>query len=1477
MNPANFPNGGGMGGAMAPADKAKIDNNTQMLVKHVAQLIQTQGPFTGWRESVSIQWRVMKKKLLEKRTKRYAISDPQLIYEMKPGVNLLEKADYERECTEKLLHLRDKRQQAVMAHTNPQTGMPIGAPNQNQMQHMFPNGMPRPAHGGAVPAQQQQAMGVPNQQPLRQQGFLQNPEGRPGPIRDDMTTLSPKEFHQVCQLADQLAQKTSPADLEKIKMNLQNMTPEHRQSLDRKGLTPLQHFFRCQALKNMRKLRQSQMGMASPQTTHMDPANNAESDRMLGAHQRQMSQPVMPFQGSPAMPMAGPDPTFAGNVDHIQGQQMDPLRSQEPGHSIIPVSTPHAMNHPPFGGQQGVFQAAQPNPARPGVNAAMLAQQQHRQNLQNAQQEKLQHAAQFQAQSDAQARAQAAAKAQRAISSQANPQIPQTLPQQNQAVPMMNRPVGPVQVPQGGVGPTGRAYPRPAGMGQSTNAMQTPRSAIPSGLPLALQNQLAQLPPEQVNVVLQNYRRSVANNPAMLRQNQNVRVQPPIPDSRQVPQVPGSNLSNDPNTRVPMGMHHSLTNMGGMQPPQGLQNQQFPVQKPNQQPPSYPQPPDPRLQYLQQRRGSLTMTEEQIREMDRVPFPPAMLNSNPALAQALPKALKTWGQLKMWAGKNPQALGDVNMEKLVMLQRYHFGQMLHTRREVANRVMGQPGAASMEMDQSSLRQASFKPQGPQPLPQQFPSQPQLPPNMPMRRPINATNIQFVRQKLGAQVENLSDDALLHLLEKNRQKHFMEQAARNREAAQAFVVQSTNQVPASGHIPAPSPPPQHGPTTQAQPQVSQPIAAPGIPSAEAKTGPQNVAKATRGPVTKPSPKNLKRPNAPEVENKASANPQPQVATAQTTTGKSPQASPAQPTREQLASMNPQQRAQWEAHMRRQQSHPRQTIPKDAADDAWSRLPDHLKQMYAEIVRNDNATVPVAMTSDQKAAVSQQLRENTDMLSRMDALVQWVAKYPGQENPLRILLQMRMLLMKQFKGPDWNLAEHFTITPDYLASAIMYIKKWFAETISRVQNSRQNQSSRTAGAQSLNGQTAPQKVPTPLNASNLQQLEQQEAALQRARKAAQPAPPAPTTMQPPFPLGATSPQGVPRVYGPTNVTQESLTLPPPKRRKPNQSSKAATKPTQQSPSTIQEETPAAAETKKSAPIPKDTFRCPVAECQYHLKGFPSQAALDNHVNEQHKPEEPVSDALEFAIESYRKGLGLDKANKKASEAQDQKTKASAALGAGKLPPPKSDVNAESVHPVPQQMAHSTSIAGVKSISPSSLQAKPSQMSATKGSSTTNLKTGPGPDGKKNTTNNTEFGQPPTKDPWEDSPTSLETICSTFSELAEQSYFDIGWDPVDELLVSDAFTAVRSKDTPQSTDASAITQTPQDSDVSKDDDIDIVMGGMVDDSWIPSDWVRLPEEMEGSLYMNDQWEKIDWDAVEANDLETGRTPGDDLVYSV
>src|SRR4051812_14897253 len=116
------------------------------------------------------------------------------------------------------------------------------------------------------------------------------------------------------------------------------------------------------------------------------------------------------FPGNPGQSMEPPN--FMGNVENIQGQQADGLRSQEAGQLVVPASSSQ-MNQAPFPNNnhnnmfpQQMGQNGQANMNGDNVNAQaqFLAQQQHMQGGSNVPQDRMQFQAQAQAQ--AQARAQ---------------------------------------------------------------------------------------------------------------------------------------------------------------------------------------------------------------------------------------------------------------------------------------------------------------------------------------------------------------------------------------------------------------------------------------------------------------------------------------------------------------------------------------------------------------------------------------------------------------------------------------------------------------------------------------------------------------------------------------------------------------------------------------------------------------------------------------------------------------------------------------------------------------------------------------------------------------------------------------------------------------------------------------------------------------------------------------------------------------
>lgn len=919
-------------------------------------------------------------------------------------------------------------QSGMMQQAGAAGGMPGVRPN--QMQPQFAPQMTRPMQTSPIPVQQPMGMGMnnPNQQATLQQQQQQQPQHQQAQHRpaagmaagDDLSMLTPQEFEQVSRMAEQILNNRSREDLEKIKMNVQrSLTPEQKQMLAQKNMDPLVWFLRTQALKQLR-MRRSRMEMARANAAMMG------GDPMMNSAQRQMVPNMMGLQRNSALPMNGQqnlDPaSFMGNVENIQGQQADGLRSQEAGQLVVPASNSQ-MNPQQFASSQGMFpggaqqqlvQNGQPNTSRPGVNPQQFLAQQHLQNAQSIQQERIQQAAQFQAQSQAQAQAQIQARAQAVhnakmvittqAGSQASSQVPQTLPQQSPAMPMLNRPMGP-QMSPAQTASQGRPPSRPPGMaGQQPGGQQSTMQArpqIPPNLPPTVQERLSQMTPEQINAFLINHqRRLLANSQAMARANgqQSMPMQPTMSQ-------PGQNgqLVSDQNMRASLALQQSLSGMGGAQPQNPLlQGQQMSLQQQQQQGQRSQQQHNEFIKQ-QDMRSQMDITQKQIREMDRVPFPPQILNSNANMNPPVPKTVKTWGQLKQWVAQNPQVLGNVDLSRLLELQRLHLAQTMAQ----AGRNSDQNGPLnSLGLAQPFMPPQNFRPGQPQ--------QQQHPPiNIPAMRPVTAQDIQAARQQLRPEAQNFTDEQLRDLIQKHRQRQIMQQA-HNRAASQAAAAQAMNQSQQSqqpSHPQQPAAPqnpaqPKQPPSSQPPPQTPQSnqqaqTAQAGGANAQAQ-GAIAAGKNTKAAAAKTTSK--KRPHGDEAVDVQNSKTQPAsqpLTTQPSTTATAPARPPLPFTREQLAAMTPQQRAQLEAQMRRQQ---RPQIKKAAAEEAWNHLPDKLKHLYTEMAKNTPAPEAVTVSPEDKATMARQLWESTDMLGRLDTLVQWLAKIPGQEKNVKVLFSM-----------------------------------------------------------------------------------------------------------------------------------------------------------------------------------------------------------------------------------------------------------------------------------------------------------------------------------------------------------------------------------------------------------------------------------------------------------------------------------------
>ena len=1371
-------------------------------------------------------------------------------------------SDYDRECNEKLTHIRDTRQRqaAVALNMMPQAG---GMPN--QMQGAFPQQMNRAMQSSPIPGQPQMAMGMgdPNQQVAMQQrqqqqsAMMQQQQQQraqqrptnPGTLPDDLSTLSPQELEHVSRLAQQMLTKTSPEDMEKIKMNLSNMSPEQRQYLARKNMDPMTYFFRSQALTSLRRHRRSRMEMGRVNTP-MDPNGAMMGDPAL--NQRQIYQNMMNLQrnsGFSGNLGQGIDSnSFIGNVENIQGQQADGLRSQEAGQLVVPASSSQ-MNQQPFPNQPNMFpqQMGQngQNMNGQGMNP-QLFNQQNFQNSSNGPQGNMQfqtQQSQAQVHAQAQARAQAAAaqKASLALSGQANAQSQGLMNQTSPQMPMLNQPMAPGQMSPAQVANQNRASSIP-NMGQNPAGVQGQpnmqgRPQIPPNLPPAVQEQLAQMSNEQLHAFFMNQRRAaIQNGMARNGSQQPGSIQQPGARPGQGQAGFNAQMGNNPAMRNAMNMPQGINPNASNQ-----QQQMTPQQRAQQQ----RQQELYKLQLLRQNNG-LEMTADQVKEMDRAAFPPSIINHNQNPAQ-VPKHIKTWGQLKQWVAANPQASNGVDLSKLMTLQKLHFGQIVASRAADPNRQgMPQPMAG---------------PQGQMANNPNFPNGQQQMAGMPPLRPITANDVRMARQKIGQGANNFNDDQIREILQ-NRQKQILMQATRNRQAAAGMQPGGQQNQPMPPQPPvAPQNVPQAKPPAAQQPPAA---AEQQPPAAKAQTngGAAKNAKAAN----KQASKNNKVKMEDTAEPRASATPQhPQPAAAPTATP--PTARQGLPlTQEQLAALTPQQRMQVEDRMRKQQQQFLRgpILSRAAAEENWNKnIPPQIKEVLNEITTAAPPSKTLPIPPESKAKMAQLLMDSLDILSRLDVLVvHGFGKMAGQERNVRNLLAMRVQIMRQFKNTqEWVPNDDFSITQDYLTGAILFIRKLFQLMIIRFNQQRSNPAQPPAPAAQPTQATA-----NALNASNLRELQQQtEEALHARRASSQSAPVAPA------PFGEPSPQGVPHAYGPGGLAPEKLKLPPPKKRKASHAGTVNASP-------VQPPAVPAAQSVANAPAPVaplvGAFKCSVAECEHHFSGFPTQAALDKHVEEMHLPEEEeevIGDPMQYFMDSLDIGLGLvpDPKQPTKPEVVNASTKPNAMASPAKqsIPTPVTAGNTP--------MARVTSQMGAKTASPatSTQQLTPHQPS------NKNVKPSPGKQAGKRTLDDVEK-----EDMWANAPMNLEKIHDTFAPIfAECRRSQWGYDPFDEFMNTDMFSQDQSDNTPDSRDLALATLTP------KDDEHPKIINNqdtswcdwMPDDAVIDdnSDWLAMDKAstdgLPTGLFAMDRAGNVqlDWDAIDQQqkdlNIETGAIP--------
>jgi hypothetical protein len=431
------------------------------------------------------------------------------------------------------------------------------------------------------------------------------------------------------------------------------------------------------------------------------------------------------------------------------------------------------------------------------------------------------------------------------------------------------------------------------------------------------------------------------------------------------------------------------------------------------------------------------------------------------------------------------------------------------------------------------------------------------------------------------------------------------------------------------------------------------------------------------------------------------------------------------------------------------------------------------------------------------------------------------------------------MKQFKSTEWAVNDDFTIAPDYLKRSIGIIKNMFTSMITKVQSQQLQQ------GQKLRPPMPPSGGQPPLNASNLQQLEEEAKRARRTQN--QNVPAAPTATQPPFPLGDPSPQGVPQAYGPGGFSPDKLKIPPTKRRKQSHASVSAA------------QSGAAAKAASKADSAKASlFKCAVADCEYHVKGFPTQAALSKHVEDEHRVKEEITDPLKYMVDSLDVALGVPETDKGVLEGEVDKK-----LMPNEVSMVKQEVKTEGITPATggaTPMSRLVSQTEAKILSPASTSTMTPRLPAaktTKAAATKQAKSA-----AKTEATKAVLEQPPVadnavaKDGWADSKVSLDAIQETFDIPMTDSFPGMGGGEFFEMFLNSDMFSNQNEDTPDSVDSNAfVTQTPNDGDMAKDDSAIQITDIEEDGSW-PADWFSHPGPMFSGNANDDPW--MDWETV-------------------
>lgn len=990
--------------------------------------------------------------------------------------------------------------------------------------------------------------------------------GGPQRTPNQIQQQSENDKERVLQMARQMIMSVTPE--QRAKIIEQNMPLQVVQQLQAAGKDPLFVYFTQQAFRRVQQSKQSQAQQRQP--PGMPP--NFQGMPMQPGQQRPMNPGMMNN-----MAQAGGQMPFGSNMESIINEQKQGMMAERQGQLVVPASSGPGHNpnsQPPFGAglqPQNMFPQGPGQTPRPQMPNGLGLQQQQQALMK-------QQLAQSQAQ--AQARQQAAANLQGQPGGLSGPMpVSQTPAMTTLNAAVGQPPVAMGHIPGAQAGPGNPAlgagmnarFGQPGPQGPATMSINDPQvKAMMASLDPESQEKLRKVSPDQLSQMFQRWKQQHHQQMA----GRHGQLQPGMPMN---PTGQGS----------PMGM-----------PPQQMAGGAM----------------NPQMQALLRQRQMAQLNSPQVQAvMDTMDLPQQVF----AALHNIPPDVKKWGQFRAWLQSTP-SIPDQAKLKLKNLQTQQFLQ-LQARGLIPNR--GQPA-------------------GPQQLAGGRP-------NM----PANVQQIEVTPQELlsfrnhNEKSRELPDEQLRRILQKMKYDKMMQAAGRMPGMQQ----------------PQPPPPPPGQPiaTPIAQPGVPQgSVGMPqGLPQGQPNRAPvsmpepnQNAAaaasgnKANRQPQqTRPAPpnpspataaKNLKRPGADDLESSEPAQRPSSQAGPMAMDGGAPN-TPASLTEAQIASLTPEQRQLLERKRHVQKQMQEASVRYKEIFHEEARAFDASKVKTQEIAP--------AMLEHYKVQL-QQIAQGFVKTSNPGFIVKWFAM-TNDENRLRMFLKMvscvgqpavsdnilltwwtqRMRIATNFADGEkmQGLKDQFTLSAQELMSCGNFLGVMLKELKQPGKVAEQQQQTQQA---QMATKTA--SVPQPSEAHPFKQAQHSSNKLpQRPNSRGIQPPAAPTSTQPPFQIGAASPDGKPQWVAPSQVTQDSLQMPRKRVKTGLQTSSPASTSQTASPQTKTRSPELRKQEPKAAPKP--TFPCTFIDCEMGAPIFASEALRKKHHEEFHVV--PFQDPDKFLVDS------------------------------------------------------------------------------------------------------------------------------------------------------------------------------------------------------------------------------------------------------